>query len=127
LVRTNPATTQVANADGSLPIHLALAAKEPSVKVVRILVKESPESLRAANGAGILPLQLAVSRPNRSLALVRRLAEPWPEALKVSGRNGLLPLHVAAASGASLDVLFYLATKGPAAVSAAAATATRAP
>jgi ankyrin repeat protein len=121
MVQQAPSATLVPNANGSLPIHLALSVKEPSLKVVRLLVQQSPESLRVANNAGLLPLQIAVSRSNCSLKMVRLLAEPFPGALKACDGNGLLPLQVAAANGASLDVLFYLATKFPAAAAPARA------
>jgi hypothetical protein len=94
--------------------------------VVRLLVQQSPESLHMANKAGFLPLQIAVSRSNCSLKMARLLAEPFPGALKVAAREtGLLPLHAAAANGASLDVLFYLATKCPAVAVTATAAAAR--
>ena len=103
------------NSDGSLPLHMALSQKEPSLQIVSLLVEGSPEALPVANSAGSLPVHVAVSQANCSLDILSVLVETHPEALQEVDGKGWLPFQIAAANVAALDVLFYLVTKWPAA------------
>jgi Ankyrin repeats (3 copies) len=131
LARRHPETLLFATCDGSLPLHLALAQKEPSLKVVRFLVEEAPEALQVGNVAGSLTMHIAAAAASKSSAsssssshtddsfikICADLVETYPQALQVPDKtNGMLPFQIAAASDASLDVVFCFVSKWPAGI-----------
>jgi ankyrin repeat protein len=122
LVQQKPTSLLIPAVDGSLPLHAALESfQEPRPDVVRYLVEQCPDALGVANAAGSLPLHVALSRCRRrlrrccrcSLDIVKMLVEPRPEALQVADREGWFPFQRAAASGAPLDVVYYLVATWP--------------
>jgi ankyrin repeat protein len=136
LVQAWPPSVQVANARGHLPVHVAVCRRSPPrIDAVEVLLDEHPPSAAATDLGGSTPLHLAATggigsflpsvyepwrtqfHPRPSVAdLIRFLVEQAPASIQVRDRQGLVPLHAAAASDASLDALFALATAWPGAV-----------
>jgi ankyrin repeat protein len=94
-----PAAALVANADGCLPLHLALNSNPEAVLDmvdIQALVKANPDALQKPHPMrGLLPLALACLFP-RPVELVACLYEAWPAAVTVpTAKEGYLPLLVA--------------------------------
>jgi hypothetical protein len=132
-VAQDPGCVQDADADGSLPLHVALYKKGGTVdlELVRVLVEARPLTLLTADAAGSLPLHVALQQQGVDLEFVKYLVEQQPRALQRKNSGGLLPMHVAAAAAVSAaatgnndaaapppppDVVFYLASMWPQAV-----------
>jgi ankyrin repeat protein len=150
LLQAWPPSVQARNASGLLPLHFAVCRpRNPSIRVVRLLLNEHPPSARATDlEGGSTPLHLAATggrgslpsvhepdgpitvlseadRSSEVLEIVKLLAEQASESVQMANRQGFLPLHVAAATDAALDVVFTLATAWPEAVSGTLNTLSR--
>jgi Ankyrin repeats (3 copies) len=111
--RHPPALLEADDADGSLPIHRAAAAKTESVDALQVLVKLCSRSVRAKDKQGRLPLHLVAGRSTANLGRARFLAEAWPSGIMQMDAQGQLPLHAAAKRGAPVEVVRYLFRKYP--------------
>jgi ankyrin repeat protein len=113
LAEHRPQSLSEADHLGSLPVHIAAARVFSALDLVRLLAELRPEA-----NAGSSPLHVAVARGRQcSLQLVQSLVEPYPGSVRTRNGDGMSPLFLAATSDAALDVLFFLATTWPEAIS----------
>jgi hypothetical protein len=81
------------NADGFLPIHLAVPRDYVEPDVANLLVEEWPESGRERSNEGWLPRHSAAGEEGR-LHVVKRLLKQWPDSIRETTDNGWLPVHI---------------------------------
>jgi ankyrin repeat protein len=106
---------------GRLPLHYAVSGPAASLEVARYLAEAAPAALQAASTTGQLPLHVAAS----ASAVPGRTAPEQAAGTESVAREGpLIALDGSDASGggASLDVLYLLATMLPAALRVAPPT-----
>jgi len=100
LAAQNEAAVSTTNAEGCLPLHLAVQGvpSYDSIAVVKFLVEAFPESLQTQNARGNLPLHVAVNPiPDHIILpaeLVEYLLNQFPVAASQVNANGSLPLHL---------------------------------
>jgi hypothetical protein len=116
VVERDPHAFDPANRAGSLPRHVGLNQASPPMDKVRYLVAQHRPTLDVADLDGSLPLHAALAHGRAYLELVEFLVDQRLPSLRHTNRKGLMPLHVAASSDASLDVLYYVASKFPEAI-----------
>jgi ankyrin repeat protein len=83
------------NADGDLPLHIAIIRNDMHTPLARFLLERYPEAARATRRNGNLAIHDAIER--RLLHLVRDILRFAPETAGFVGANGRSPLHVAVA------------------------------
>jgi len=104
------ATSEVVNADGHTPLHLAAAAAGGrSVGLLKFFLEVSPAWATCRDANGCFPFQLLPWDPTCPVAsedavtlLFEALGEAAPDAV---GTNGRTPLHLAAGLGCSAELL----------------------
>jgi ankyrin repeat protein len=116
LVERRPESLRRAASDGSLPLHACANRWEPSLEKIQYFVGQYAEALAVKDSDGSLPLHVALAQRKVSLEVAKFLVEQDPRSLRQKDGTGLLPLHIAAVWHASLDVLYYLASKDPGSV-----------
>ena len=89
---TYPWALKQRDADGNLPLHIALKKEEPSYMVICELLRMSPETARMKDSNGDLPLFLACRRPRVSVGVLRAILQIYPESAKLKA-FGNTPLH----------------------------------
>jgi Ankyrin repeats (3 copies) len=104
LVAGYPASSRMKTSDGSLSIHCAVQSGRPN-DVARFFLGQWPDSVREGTSDGCLPVHLAVEH-HCSLETIQSLTEQ-------PSSGGLIPLNHAARSGASEDILQFLAEQLP--------------
>lgn len=77
-------------AEGSLPLHIALA-KGYDISWIEYLLSKFPEAITVANKHGQLPIHIAARMA--PLECVRYILEKYPEALCIEDKEGRMPLH----------------------------------
>jgi Ankyrin repeats (3 copies) len=98
LLESRPASVQVPDDDGRLPLHYCCSrttAATPDLSVVELLVNAWPPSVRMADTDRCLPLHRAVdaSCQEMSMDVARYLVQQWPESVRHRDSHGRLPLH----------------------------------
>lgn len=76
-------------------MHIAVDRNNPSVEVVRAVIRGYPEAASKHRGVGRLPLHYAVFYDQPSVAVVRYLLEVFREGAEVADVYGRMPLHYA--------------------------------
>jgi len=83
----------------ALPIHLAVASKEPSLESIGALVQAYPDSLVCKESSGLrTPLHLACLSQNSDSEIVQFLLQYNPDAALIVDRIERLPIHYACAN-----------------------------
>jgi Ankyrin repeats (3 copies) len=103
-----------ANPAGEYPLHRAV--RSGWLPLVRLLAEQNSEALKVRE-AGSTPLHVAAAAHADSAAEAREiltyLVEQGRDAIELRDAHGLRPLEVAAATGATLDVLFMIVSTRP--------------
>jgi ankyrin repeat protein len=124
LLKANPDAAKGKDEEGKLPL-LTAVKYDASEEVVKALLAANPGGAAETDDNGNLPLHVICS--GATLAIARELVRANPEALLQANADGLLPLHTALRKPALLEVLVFLHTCCPAAVSARCPNETPAP
>ena len=95
----DPTLLRERDAEGYLPIHIAVAWK--SFAFCKILIDEYPESMKIEANGGYLPIHEACRWGTRddTVNTIQYLLELHPESLHVGNNVGWLPIHIAAWGG----------------------------
>ncbi|GAX11302.1 hypothetical protein FisN_15Lh231 [Fistulifera solaris] len=117
LLEPYPPIGTMANGDGDLPIHCALAAPETMLPpgVIDRLVRASPTSVSRLNRWGQTALHLHCQRRNASVELAEYLLNLAPESIQLRDRSdarGFTPFHYAA-SNSNHAVIALFARRDP--------------
>jgi len=99
----------VKDADGTLPLHIALRT-DASLDIIQMIFEAYPEAVQETDFYGDLPLHIALkigAHPN----IVLMLCERYPEATKVQNKSEDSPLHISLDKRSSSDVINYLFEK----------------
>lgn len=119
LVEQHPESLQVRNADGLLPVQLALSSR-CSKEAVEFLLQQRPESVEEmdADGRNLLHYLSDLPHPASTAvddryAYLKLLVEHGPGAAGVRDKQGRLPIQVAVANGASPAVVYFLLRHTP--------------
>jgi ankyrin repeat protein len=118
LLTAFPAAASTPNANGDLPLHLAVRARMPLPILERILA-DFVAAMRHRNVAGDLPLHAAVKQDPEQyrceFEVIEWLVKRYPEAASSVDGEQELPLHVAARTGALPATINLLLQQCPAA------------
>lgn len=101
------------NADGLLPVQVAIALDIPPMETTRYLLEQGPAALQARDSNGNTVLHFALECGNRPVDLVQLVLEHFPDAALARDRRGYLPFQIAAAKNEPLDVLYLLVLVRP--------------
>ena len=118
LLTAFPAAASTTNANGDLPLHLAVRARMPLPILERIL-REFAAALRHRNNAGDLPLHTAINQDPEQYrsewVVIEWLVKRYPFAASSVDGEQELPLHIAARTGALPATINLLLKQCPAA------------
>jgi ankyrin repeat protein len=100
LIRLWPESLLLRDANGCLPLHLAVGNSKRNVppNVVSFMVRTGPGAVRVRDQQGRLPIHAALAEANWSSDVAQVLVAEWPESLRERDDQGRLPLHLAAAA-----------------------------
>jgi ankyrin repeat protein len=113
LLEAWPGSLLQANPAGEFPLHRAV--RSGWLPLVRLLAEQNSEALQEPAG-GSTPLHVAAAAHADSAEareILTYLVEQGRDAIELRDAHGLRPLEVAAATGATLDVLFGIVTTRP--------------
>jgi len=95
LLRTRPEVAMIQDAQGKLPLHLALRSGQPK-DVVKLLLRANPNAAAAQDRYGALPLHIALSTGNTAYDVIADVLEAYVAGAGVEDKaSGLLPVHLA--------------------------------
>lgn len=95
LVVAHPAAASVVNAEGLLPVRLAVEKGAPS-SVISVLLETYPGAASDADDEGRVLLHFALTH-KAPLTVIQKIINVNPDALEVVDEDGLLPIHIALA------------------------------
>ena len=86
-INTFPSACQDRDADGRLPLHIAVDCDSPIIDIVRLLMKAYSIGVRSCDFAGFVPLFLACSRSHPNQEVLRLLLHSYPVAVNLKVKN----------------------------------------
>ena len=141
LYREHPEAASVADENGRLPIHHAVAVQRPSLEVVKLLLEKHRAGARVKDVYGNTPLHVLVSQrvakvwrlaprafgikragsANMALAatplvprtVIKKLLSTYPDAALVRNAQGLVPVRLALSRAAPAETIDELLTMQP--------------
>ena len=87
-------SSKVADCEGRLPLHLAAANKNASVKTIQDLIRVNERATRTPDDFKLLPLHWACSK-NASPRVIETIIQAYPYAVEVEDAWGRTPLGLA--------------------------------
>uniref|UniRef100_A0A7S3L2C1 Uncharacterized protein n=1 Tax=Amphora coffeiformis TaxID=265554 RepID=A0A7S3L2C1_9STRA len=137
----DPGLLEISDCEGNLPLHWLCKNPKATVEAVKMIVDVYPEAVAQTNKAGMTPADLAedvnmeiasflsmrrkkrragpnplhqaCSDPRVTLETVMNILTESPDEVCVPDEERNLPIHVACRTGASLEVIRYLAEDWP--------------
>ena len=116
-LQNDRAKARLKDADGYLPMHLALANRG-SERLLMLLIDAYPGALLERDPAGRLPFHIVCRDPTCLLSFVQFLLKAEPKVLGEKDPNGDLPLHMSIRHRCPAETTLLLLESHPAAAAA---------